>query len=103
MAGGEGFAIGLGVTILIKEALFQLASADTGGLKGSFVGALFSWAYGSITTMAQVAHLGITTLSEFFKISELDFWRLVYKSIYVFINMFYLIRIILKLVELGGW
>ncbi|MCW3980563.1 MAG: hypothetical protein NWF11_03715 [Candidatus Bathyarchaeota archaeon] len=104
MHGGPvGFAIGLGATILMKEALFQLASADTGGLKGSFVGALFSWAYGSITTMAQVAHLGITTLSEFFKISELDFWRLVYKSIYVFINMFYLIRIILKLVELGGW
>ena len=104
MSGGPvGFAIGLGITILAKEVLFQLTLADPEGLKGSFVGALFSWAYGFLANLAQVAHLGITTLSEFLKITELNFWKLVYKFIYIPISMIYLIRIISRLVELGAW
>lgn len=40
--GLPGFLTGLGISLVIKEAL--LMSASDSGLKGAFVGALFAWA-----------------------------------------------------------
>lgn len=102
-AGPFGFVVGLAGTIIAKEVLFQLASADPRNLKGAFVGALFSWAYGFLATLKQVANLAIAALSEFLNISELNFWKLLYKFIYIPINVIYLVRIILRLVEVGMW
>jgi hypothetical protein len=72
-------------------------------LKGAFVAACFSWAYGYITALKQVGNLGISCLSDFLQISELNSWRLAFKFIYVPIMMIFLISIILRVVELGGW
>jgi hypothetical protein len=100
-AGPAGFVGGLLISLGTKELLFRTASNS--GLKGAFVGALFSWAYGFLATLAQVSHLGVATLSEFLGISELNFWKLLYKFIYVPVNMVYLIRMIFRLIEAGIW
>jgi hypothetical protein len=104
MHGGHpGFVIGLSASIIAKEVLFQLASTDSTGLWGSFVGALFSWAYGFLATLAQLARLGIATLADFLEISgKLDYWKLFFKFIYIPRNIFYLIRTIDRLVELDA-
>jgi hypothetical protein len=100
-AGPVGFALVLVSSIGLKEALFM--SASDSGLKGAFVGALFAWAYGSISILKQIVNLGITALSDFLKISELNLWKLAFKFIYIPINMIYLIRIIFRLVAVGVW
>jgi hypothetical protein len=71
--GPWGFAATFVGSIIAKELLFRMASDS--GLKGSFVGALFSWAYGFITAMKQVVALGITCISEFLKASDVNFWK----------------------------
>jgi hypothetical protein len=60
-------------------------------------------AYGFISFLGDLARLGITTLSDFLKIGELNFWRLLFKFIYVPISICFLIGIIVRVVELGGW
>jgi hypothetical protein len=100
-AGPAGFALALVSSIGLKEVLFM--SASDSGLKGAFVGALFSWAYGFISTLKQIVNLGITVLSDFLKISELNLWKLAFKFVYIPINIIYLIRIIFRLVAVGSW
>jgi len=92
---------GLLISLGVKELLFLTASDSS--LKGAFVGALFSWGYGFLATLKQIINSGITALSDFLKISELNFWKLLYKFVYIPINMIYLVRIILRLVEVGVW
>lgn len=99
--GLPGFLAGLGLSLVIKEALFM--SASDSGLKGAFVGALFSLAYGFLSALKKVVDIGITTLSAFLEVSKLNLWKLLFKFIYVPINMIYLIRIIFRLVAVGVW
>jgi len=63
----------------------------------------FPWAYDFPATFEQIAHLGITTLSEFLKISGPNFWKPIFKFTYIPMNMIYLIRTILRLVDMGVW
>lgn len=99
--GLPGFLTGLGISLVIKEAL--LMSASDSGLKGAFIGALFTWAYGFLLALKEIANIGITALSEFMEVSKLNFWKLLYKFVYIPINMIYLVRIIFRLVAVGIW
>ncbi|MEM2995427.1 MAG: hypothetical protein QXI91_05380, partial [Candidatus Bathyarchaeia archaeon] len=102
--GLPGFLIVLAGSIGLKEYLFQTACAS--GLKGAFVGAIFSFAYGFITTLKKVVELGIAEVSQLLNLlknDELNFWRLIFKFIYIPINMIYLIRIIFRLIDAGVW
>lgn len=79
-AGPVGFAIAFGASIFVKYALLRMNWDSGESLKGSFVGALFSWAYGFLATLNQIINLGITALSSFLKISDLNFWKLLSDS-----------------------
>lgn len=101
--GPVGFAAVL-VGSVISKGLLLLSTLDSvEGLKGSFVGTCFSWAYGFITALKEVVGLGIACLTDFLKIGELSFWKLVFKFIYIPLNMYFLMRIVFRVVELGGW
>jgi len=104
--GPPGFIAGLALSLAIKAGLLLATWDSAEGLKGAFVGAVFSLAYGFITTLKKVVDLGITAISELLnllKVSELNFWRLIFKFIHIPINMYFLIRIIFRIVELGDW
>lgn len=58
---------------------------------------------GFISILKQIVNLGMTALSDFLKISELNLWKLAFKFIYIPINMIYLIRITFRLVAVGVW
>jgi hypothetical protein len=102
-AGPVGFLLVLAGSIVMKYVLLRATWDSSEGLKGAFVAACFSWAYGLITALKQVVNLGISCLSDFLQISELNLWRLAFKFIYVPINMIFLISIVFRVVELGGW
>jgi hypothetical protein len=102
--GPAGFLGGLSISLGIKELLFQTTSDS--GLKGAFVGACFSYAYGFITTLKKVVDLAIEGVSQLLNLLEADvlnFWKLIFKFIHIPINMIYLIRIIFRLVAAGLW
>jgi hypothetical protein len=101
--GPVGFAIGLAVSIGFKIGFLWTAWNSVEGLKGSFVGTLFSWAYGFITALKRVVDLGIEGISDFLQLGGLDFWKLLLKFIYIPLNMIFLVEMILRVVELGGW
>lgn len=56
-----------------------------------------------ITALKQVVDLGIECLADFLQISDRSIWKLFLKFIYIPINMIFLIQIIFRIVELGGW
>lgn len=103
LGGALGFTGTFALSIGVKLGLLAITWGSSNGLKGSFFGALFSWAHGFITFLKEVVDLGITSLTDFLKISDLCFWKLLFKFLYISINIIFLIRIILRTVELGGW
>ena len=101
--GASGFTIALLASIGLKLALLGMSWDSAESLKGSFVGNLFSWAYGFIDTLKRIADLGIKDLKDFLALSGANFWRLLYKFIWIPLNMIFLVNIVQRVVTLGGW
>jgi hypothetical protein len=97
------FALALITSIALKFTMLGLSWDDRSGLKGAFVGALFSWAYGLTTSLKSLVDLGISCLNDFLKLDAANLWKLVYKFIYIPVNLAFLIAIIVHSVEIGGW
>jgi len=101
--GWIGFTIGFLISLGVKTTLLSTAWNSAESLKGSFVGTLFSWGYGLISTMKTVVDLAIACLTDFLALSNANFWNLLYKFIWIPLNAIFLIGIITRVVELGGW
>jgi hypothetical protein len=101
--GPQAFLVMFIGSVIAKAALLSLAWDSVQDLKNSFIGAWTSLIIGMVGVV-HMLHSSIVSLA-FGLIeaaSELDFWKFIYKFIYVPINMIFLMLIINRLSQLGG-
>jgi hypothetical protein len=90
-------------SVAFKGGLLASAWNSVQDLKSSFIGAWASLIIGMIGVI-HMLHSGIISLAFGLikTVTQLDFWRFIYKFAYVPINMIFLILTINRLAELGG-
>lgn len=101
--GPPAFLVAFLGSVAFKSGLLASAWNSVQDLKSSFIGAWASLILGMVGVV-RMLHSGIVSLAfGFLEVaSKVDFWKFIYKFVYVPINMIFLMLIINRLSQLGG-
>lgn len=101
--GPQAFAITFLLSVAAKGGLLALSWDSVEGLKGIFLGAWISLILGTIGTI-KMLQSGVISLAFGFleAASKVDFWKFIYKFLYIPTNMVFLLLTLNRLNELNG-
>lgn len=101
--GPQAFAVTLLASIVVKVGLLFANWDSVQGLRSAFIGGWVSLILGTVGTI-KMLHSGIVSLAYGFiwTASNVDYWKFIYKFIYIPINVALLLMTLNRLDELGG-